>query len=824
MRRENPPEEERVDRWESRPVLSRLLRVAIFLIPLIAGFVVGAIVARSLPDPRSAADVVMWWLIIIAASSVTATIVDRFARRLLPLSWLLQMTMLFPDKAPPRYRVAQRTGNVTELKRRIAAAQEGGDADLGEMSSLILSLATALSNHDRKTRGHSERTRAYTDMIAEEMGLATQDRDKLRWAALLHDVGKLEVSADVLNKDGSLDEEEWRQIRRHPIAGMRLVAPLVPWLGGWAQTIEHHHERWDGTGYPYGLAGTEINLGARIVSVADAYDVMTAGRNYQGAMSAAATREEIATMAGTQFDPAVVRALMSVSLGRLRWVAGPLAGVMQLPFLRGLPAFGRDATTILASGALMTTTLAAGLVTTLPTPIADQLGAADQVVAAEDPNTSLSPPDTASGPFSSTDGAIVAGGPGIGSDTANPLGPGAAAGTRSGDASGETGEAAAAGGDEDDEPAPGSPLLGDDRVVTPEDVPVLIDVLQNDTPGVGQLDSSSLRVVNGANLGTVAPQGGLLRYIPRPNLSGSDEFAYQVCDDADGCDTAVVTVEVTPVNDAPEAATEPAFVDEDAAVTHPLTVTDVDGDTVDCSIASAPASGQATVDPGCASFTYTPAPDFNGLDSVDLGISDGTTSVVLGVTINVTPMNDAPVANPDTASTPWSAAVTIPVTANDTDIDGDPLAVTVVGAPASGVAVAAGGSIVYTPTVGTPGSFEIAYQACDPGGLCAPSTATVSVTGVMVAVDDQFTTQRGGVIIIDPLANDLPGSGSIDRSTWSITTSPAHGTIRVTGARLQYRVDRAFVGTDSFTYSVCDTNGTCDSALVVIVVQEAEGR
>lgn len=353
-------------RWRSRRFSAALVRVLVFVVPIAAGFVVGSLVSRALPDPSTAYEIVFWWIAIVSVATVTATAVDRIARQFLPLAVLLRMTMLFPDAAPSRLRTARRVGNVSELKRRIAAAANGeGDADLGEVAELILSLSTALSNHDRKTRGHSERTRAYTDLIAEEMGLPERDRDRLRWAALLHDVGKLDVPAEILNKPTSLDDDEWELVKQHPLHGMRLVAPLVPWLGEWAETIEHHHERWDGSGYPHGLTGEEISLGARIVTVADAYDVMTSGRSYQAAMTPAQARREIASMAGVQFDPQVARALMTVSLGKLRWSTGPIAALAQIPFVRGIPQVGRDLAVVLTTSAMVTSGFVSGVI---PTP------------------------------------------------------------------------------------------------------------------------------------------------------------------------------------------------------------------------------------------------------------------------------------------------------------------------------------------------------------------------------------------------------------------------------------------------------------------------
>ena len=349
-------------RWQERRFAAFVVRALIFLVPLLAGFFAGAWVSHRLPEPERVSQVVMWWVLTIATATAAATLVDRFARRFLPLSTLLKMSMLFPDEAPSRLRVARRSGSMSELKRRVAAVETGGDRATAEAAELILSLSAALGRHDRKTRGHSERVRAYVDMIAEQLGLGQGDRDRLRWAALLHDIGKLEISGEILNKDGALDEDEWHEVRQHPVHGLRMIAPIAAWLGPWAETIAHHHERFDGTGYPFGLAGEDIAYGARIVAVADAYDVMTSGRSYQRAMSANQARREIVAMSGTQFDPKVARALMRVAIGRLRWATGPLAAIGQFPWSRGLPALGRDVVTLAASSAIMTTSLVTGVI------------------------------------------------------------------------------------------------------------------------------------------------------------------------------------------------------------------------------------------------------------------------------------------------------------------------------------------------------------------------------------------------------------------------------------------------------------------------------
>jgi HD-GYP domain-containing protein (c-di-GMP phosphodiesterase class II) len=146
------------------------------------------------------------------------------------------------------------------------------------------------------------------------------ERNVLLRGALLHDVGKIGVPDDILRKAGPLNSSEWATMRRHPSYGARIVED-IPYLESVAVIIKHHHERWDGAGYPDGLRGDEIPCGARMFAVADAFDAMTADRPYRKALDAVSARAEVLLSSGTQFDPRVVEAFMRIPLERLLAIA-----------------------------------------------------------------------------------------------------------------------------------------------------------------------------------------------------------------------------------------------------------------------------------------------------------------------------------------------------------------------------------------------------------------------------------------------------------------------------------------------------------------------
>ncbi|HEY1275784.1 MAG TPA: diguanylate cyclase [Thermoleophilaceae bacterium] len=211
---------------------------------------------------------------------------------------------------------------VSTAEERMRRAREAGGAraealrgpeqrSLERSRDAIAGLAEALVERDRYTGEHSEFVVNLATSVARGLALTHRDVEMVRAAALLHDIGKVAIPDEVLHKPGPLDELEWAVMREHPVIGERILR-AIPGLGPVARIVRHEHERWDGKGYPDGLAGDEIPIAARIILACDAYHAMTSDRPYRRKIPHAKAVRELAKGAGTQFDPQVTEILIGL--------------------------------------------------------------------------------------------------------------------------------------------------------------------------------------------------------------------------------------------------------------------------------------------------------------------------------------------------------------------------------------------------------------------------------------------------------------------------------------------------------------------------------
>jgi len=361
------------------------------------------------------------------------------------------------------------------------------------------------------------------------------------------------------------------------------------------------------------------------------------------------------------------------------------------------------------------------------------------------------------------------------------------------------------------------PTAADDAATTDEDNAITISVLDND----GDLDGDSLTViaVGAASNGSVTYDGATVVYTPDANFAGSDSFTYTV-NDGEMSDTATVVVTVNPVNDTPLAADDDAATNEDTALTISVLDNDgdLDGDTLTIVNVSAASNGVLTRDG--ESIVYTPDADFVGADSFTYTVNDGKTSDTATVMISVHPVNDAPLADDDSASTDEDNAITISVLDNDSDLEGDSLTVIAVGAAGNGSVTFDGATVVYTPDANFNGDDSFTYTVND-GDLSATATVVVTVNPVNdtpLAADDTVAADENGDVTINVFEND----SDLDGNTLTIVSVSAasNGTVTHDGASIVYTPNAGFVGADSFTYTVSD-GVLSDTATVTVVVQAA---
>ncbi len=761
-------------RWTGRPWVARSVRGVVFLVPLVLAIGAVIVVGRLVPRPSGLLLAASWWLALTALSTVVLWLTDRVLRRLLPIAALFQLSLVFPDRAPSRFTSALRGGTVRQLQRRLA---EGANESTTpqEAAEQLVTLASALNAHDRQTRGHTERVRAYSVMIGEELGLDETDLELLNWSGLVHDIGKLAVPAEILNKSGQPTDEEWAILRDHPARADRLVAPLRPWLGEWAESATQHHERFDGAGYPKGLAANDITLAGRIVAVADAYDVMTSARSYKKPMSAAAARRELAVNAGTQFDPTVVRAFLNIALGRLRLVMGPLTSLIQLP--AGGASLGSTAATGVGALASVAVAAVAGLGSVPPPP----------EMTAADPEPL---PDVAEFRVADVEDSVVQ----LEED-------GSGAIDLVGLISGEVDSIAIV-----DQPAEGSVELDGTLVTFTPSV---------DWHGTTEVQVRVCFVDWGCEVAIVEFVTAPTNDPPTPWIDRAtteedtpvtvDVVANDVDIDGDELTLLAVTVdEPDPDSDA----------DSDAYSGDP---TDLGPEDLEVSMVD----GRVLV---------TPGPDRWGSADIGYEVSDGTVSAAGRLSIEVTPANDAPVAVDDIVVAYENTPTEFDVLLNDRDVDGDGLRIVSIEGVTGGTAVADGTTVTFVPDVRHVGPAGLRYTITD-GQLTDSAEVDITVRAISertVLADDTATGPEDQVIVIDATANDpvvgttpLTGAGSdarLDLATLSIVAYPDHGTVTWDGAVFRYTPTAEWSGQDQFRYAVCDTDLFCNQADVTVNV------
>ncbi len=747
------------DRWSERPVLAHVLKLLVLLGPILVSVGFVAVASRIVHRPERWYGVVGWWIGLTLASTVVLTATERVMRRFLPLVALFRLSLVFPDHSPSRFKIAMRTNTLRQLQRSLEHGELDGEAGFQDAAERLVALAGALNAHDRMTRGHTERVRAYTLMIGEELHLPKADLDRLHWAGLVHDIGKLEVPQSILNKPGRPDEDEWEILKQHPAAAVRLVEPLRPWLGEWADAASQHHERWDGKGYPFGLAGEQISLSGRIVAVADAFDVMTSVRSYKQAMTPEAARAELLRCAGTHFDATVVRAFLNIAVGKLRLVMGPLSWLAQAPALANVP-IGTAAATAASSLLSVGIAVAGGFTWNDPTPrpasppvvaFVDSPVALPLVIRGlEDQRVTLD--GTSAGGDAPTNMIVTIVPNHLRLDPASPsvLIPDD---NWFGRTAGEyracwNDRCSTARIDVEVQPVNDTPLALPDGATTPEGTAVTIDVLSNDTdvedhrPGLTAVGPVSLLDGGTATL----TSNSRVLFQPADDFVGTLQLHYDIADNDAAVASGTVTVQVTAVDSPPHASDDNVTTQAGAIEAIDVLGNDVDDENEPLTIVSVtpPRIGEVVLTANSVTF-QSPA-DSNAQTSFTYTIEDseggrGQATVyvsILGASPPppprpappLVPASPSPTARDNLANLiEDSPPVDIDVLGNDTSADGDSTndVIRIIGPPGLGSAQIVAQQLRYQPNPDEYGVDIVSYQVCETTNICDTATLTFTI-------------------------------------------------------------------------------------------------
>ena len=359
----------------------------------------------------------------------------------------------------------------------------------------------------------------------------------------------------------------------------------------------------------------------------------------------------------------------------------------------------------------------------------------------------------------------------------------------------------------------------DDIINTTEDSAVTASIIANDTDIDGNIDTSSINIIQLPVNGFISVNNatGEITYIPNPNFTGVDSAMYVICDMGTplSCDTAVIVITVAPANDEPIAIDDYSSTDPGVAVIVDVQLNDIDpdGDTLITTIISGPFNGVASVVNG-DSITYTPNVTFlNGIDTIvyvicDNGVPQGCDTAFVYVIVPTT--NLPPFANDDNLSVLEDSSASISVISNDFDANGDSLYISIIGGPFNGTSVDNGdGTVTYTPNPNYNGVDTITYVACDTIGSCDTAMVFINVIPVNdspVAILDTATTNENVAVTLATSSNDTDVDGNINTASVSISINPINGTATidpVTGD-ITYLPNPNYNGVDSLQYTVCD--------------------
>ncbi len=371
-------------------------------------------------------------------------------------------------------------------------------------------------------------------------------------------------------------------------------------------------------------------------------------------------------------------------------------------------------------------------------------------------------------------------------------------------------------------PTNAPPSVGNDAATVAEGSSIIINVLANDSDNDGLLVVGSLTVtINPANGTAVAnPSTGQITYTPTTNFNGTDTFQYRICDNDGACSFGSVTVTITPVNTAPAAVDDFLSLPEDTPTTLNVLAndSDVDGPTLFISAVGLPAIG--SVINNSTNLFYTPPPDYFGPDVFTYTVSDGLLTDTATVSLTVTPVNDPPIARPDTVSTAEDTSESIDVLANDSDVDGDVLTIISVSAPANGTATTTGRVVLYFPNLNFDGTDIFTYVISD-GLITATSTITVNIVAINdppLAAADAYSTAVN-TVLSQPAPGVLANDTDVDSPSLQavLAGGPSSGSLTLNSdGSFTYTPALNFTGVATFTYQAGDGSASSGPATVTI--------